>query len=314
MTPLANSQPVSFGYNFSNSVDVKQLNLEPEGDFSMLSSGIQLTAGPGSVGRGPRGDGFTFFLANQSLPHLNDMPRVEELKGGGLGIGRVDKNITTLTTEYQFVAVEFDTFSNAWDPRDPHVGVNVDSMQSDIAARWLLGSTEENSSYEYDCSIEYDSGDNFLKVNFTEYAIDQERVTHHFSYHIDLRQYLEEWIIVGISASTGDESEEQHILTSWSFNKSLPSNVNHGNIIKSMDKLLLQGMGIGLGLCGGLSGLGYILSRKSKKRKEEEPVSETNSDLKMDDDFQMGIGPKKIPRLIHLPETTDELFFTVSSS
>ncbi|XP_027348392.1 L-type lectin-domain containing receptor kinase IX.1-like [Abrus precatorius] len=326
VTPLANAQPLSFDYNFTDADDVIQVKLE--GNFSSSNAGIQLAVDPnksgfGSVGRVtssqlfhlwnkssnelesfttqfsfsllssqtqiPRGDGLTFFLANPNLTDLND---ATQLKGGGLGIGRGDHNYLnqTFTTEYHFVAVEFDTFPNQWDPPDTHVGVNVNSMVSYIAEKWLT----DTSSSPYDCYIEYNSRGYHLKVSFTGYKLNGERVTQNLLYHIDLSEYLQESVIVGISAATGDGSEEIHTLMSWSFNKTPPTSSADHQKSKLIIHKLLAGIGIGLGLCACLVGLVHVLLWKRNKGKEEEPTSETASDLKMDDEFQMGTGPKKI--------------------
>ncbi|RDX70153.1 L-type lectin-domain containing receptor kinase IX.1, partial [Mucuna pruriens] len=324
----AESETVSFDYNLTNGGDVNQVNLS--GDYGVSNSGIQLAVGSnhsknGSVGRvtspqlihlwnkttrelksftthfsfmisnpGPRGEGLTFFLANTDLSDVNITDN--EIKGGGLGIGRVDNvKLKPLPTKYQFVAVEFDTYSNMWDPAGTHVGVNVNSMQSEMVEKWGA----DVSSGPYECRIEYNSTDCSLHVSFTGYTLDEERVMQFLSYDIDFRDYLEEWVVVGISASTGRYSEE-HTLMSWSFNKSktLPSNADHGKRRKLVNKML-EGVGFGLGGCVSFFGLLllYLKLRKRNKGKQqlqEEVTSEAASDLKMDDEFQMGTGPKKI--------------------
>lgn len=76
------------------------------------------------VGNNPRtdyGDGMTFFMA----PFELEQPK--NAYGGGLGLF----NDTTLNGSfYQMVAVEFDTFKNAWDPFGDHVGIDVNSIES----------------------------------------------------------------------------------------------------------------------------------------------------------------------------------------
>ncbi|KAJ7968334.1 Lectin receptor kinase [Quillaja saponaria] len=57
----------------------------------------------------PYGDGMAFFLADPNLPVPNHL-----IEGGGLGV--VDGNQTLKSTEFSFVAVEFDTYMNSWDP------------------------------------------------------------------------------------------------------------------------------------------------------------------------------------------------------
>ncbi|XP_057420456.1 L-type lectin-domain containing receptor kinase IX.1-like [Lotus japonicus] len=302
--PLAIAQDVSFDYpGFSND-DLKQLKLE--GDASISDSAIHLTTGRVTItqpihlwnktsnelkdftahfsfvvfsDQGYYGDGFTFFLAGQGVSEAG----IEG--GGGICIGRVDYQ-TILQTEYQFVAVEFDTYSNVWDPRGIHVGVNVNSMQSDILEQWW---TEIYVWNVYDCSIQYNAADNFLNVSFTGYRLNEGRVTQYLTHHIDLRDHLPDYVLVGVSAATGNFSE-QHTLLSWSFSTSLPSNA----VDTKKKTKLLEGIGIGAGFSVSVIVLVYVFLWRKSKGKEEEFASEASSDLNMDDEFQMNTGPKKI--------------------
>ncbi|XP_068469873.1 L-type lectin-domain containing receptor kinase IX.1-like [Phaseolus vulgaris] len=315
----AHSQPFSFDYNFRNAADVEQLNLE--GNVSVSNSGINLAVdsnddGSGSVGRvtspqllhlwnktsneiesfvthfsfmiisnkSSRGDGMTFFLAN----NLSNVNVTAGIKRGGLGIGVVpDKELFSVgLLNYQFVAVEFDTFSNDWDPVGTHVGVNVNSMQSEVVENW---STDTTSKGPYNCSIKYNSHDYFLNVSFTGFVHNGKRVTQFLLHPIDLRDYLQEWVTVGISAATGD-GFDQHTLLDWSFSK----NTSNDKKDKFNKIMLLKGVGVGLGGALSFFVLLFIVLRKRGEREKEEATSETSFDLKMDDEFQMGTGPKKI--------------------
>ncbi|KAK7368866.1 hypothetical protein VNO80_10898 [Phaseolus coccineus] len=315
----AHSQPFSFDYNFRNAAEVEQLNLE--GNVSVSNSGINLAVDSndgrsGSVGRvtspqllhlwnktsneiesfathfsfmiisnkTSRGDGMTFFLAN-NLPNVN---ATNGIKRGGLGIGVVRDNLPLSAgiNHYHFVAVEFDTFSNYWDPVDTHVGVNVNSVLSEIVENW---STDTTSKGPYNCSIEYNSHDYFLNVSFTGFMDNGKRVTQNLLHPIDLREYLEEWVIVGISAATGD-GFDQHTLLDWSFSKN-KSNDQKGKLKKTM---WLGGIGVGLGGALSFFLLLFVVLRKRGEREKEEATSETSFDMKMDNEFQKGTGPKKI--------------------
>ncbi|CAJ1936163.1 unnamed protein product [Sphenostylis stenocarpa] len=316
----AHSQDFSFDYNFRNAADVKQLNLV--GNVSVSNSGIKLAVdsnngGSGSVGliTSPQhlhiwnktsnelkgfathfsfminsneishGDGLAFFLANPNHLNVNTM---DETKRGGLGIGRVPETFVYLSVPLnQFVAVEFDTFSNTWDPVDTHVGVNVNSMKSEIVENW--GSNTTASGGHYECTIKYKSEDYCLNVSFTGSMLNEKRVTQYLLFHIDLRDYLPEWVTVGIAAATGDGFDE-HTLLSWSFNKKT-SNDKKNELDKTM---LLAGVGVGLGGAVSFFALLLFILRKRGAGQKEEATSETASDLKMDGEFQMGTGPKKI--------------------
>ncbi|XP_057420455.1 L-type lectin-domain containing receptor kinase IX.1-like [Lotus japonicus] len=327
--PFTNAKPQSFHYSNFTLANLKLLNLE--GNASISDSGIQLTRdgvqpdsnGIGTLGRvtysehvhlwdsrtkqqkdftthfsfavfsnqSSYGDGLAFFLASPELLNENNTAKQT---GGSLGIGLGDINQTLLQTDYQFVALEFDTFSNEYDPDGAHVGVNVNSMSSEMLVEWW---TDIPNGRLYNCSIEYSSRSNDFKVFFTGYISNGDPVTQYLSYQVDTKQALPEMVVVGISAATGGHSEK-HTLLSWSFRTSLPSTVadfeKGRDLIKSK---LLEGIGIGVVVPLVLLGLVHILlwmMNIGKEEKEEEATSETASDQNMDDEFQKSSGPKKI--------------------
>ncbi|PNX86672.1 L-type lectin-domain containing receptor kinase IX.1-like protein, partial [Trifolium pratense] len=117
----------------------------------------------------------------------------------------------------------------------------------------------------------YISEKNNLNVSATRYRLSEGQEPHNFS-QTNLRGHLSEY--VGISASAGKVDEKKR------------------NLIKIK---LWEGLAVGC-LClslGLLAMLIYFLWKKNKG-KEEEPNSETVSDQNMDEEFQMGAGPKKI--------------------
>jgi len=222
------------------------------------------------------GDGLAFFLADPELPLLNNIT-----EGGGLGL--VDGGQVLNSTHHSFVALEFDTFQNPWDPEDPHVGMNFNSMESNITVPWLADMSTNDS---YSCSIEYNSTTLSLSVSFSGYNYQKGgRVENSFSYQVDLRKHLPERVMVGFSAATGDLFEN-HILKSWSFSSTLQiSHSSDGN------NKVVEWLGIGMGLVVllGLLGLSCFLIWRRIKGKGE--ILEL--DLQMDDEFQKGIGPKR---------------------
>ncbi|KAG5014953.1 hypothetical protein JHK85_021089 [Glycine max] len=319
--PLANS--LSFDYpNFKNG-DVKW-----EGDASILKGAIQVTSNTmdqnnnysvGRVtsykkmllwdmntgkladfttkfsfvvfsGKSYYGDGMAFFLADPNLPLLKNIR-----EGGGLGL--VDGK-QVLNSTQPFVAVEFDTFHNKWDPQGgTHVGLNFNSMRSNITKQWL---TDIQIWNVYNCSIEYNSSTLNLSVSFTTYNNVSKPVEEYISYKVDLRDYLPGKVILGFSAATG-KLYEVHTLRSWSFNSSLQSDENTNEIkpvaapptsnpaSENEHKIgLWVGIGIGVGLVLGLLGLICALLWKRSREKKGELVF----DLNMADEFPKGTGPK----------------------
>jgi len=322
MISLANS--LSFDYpNFKNG-DVKW-----EGDASILKGAIQVTSNTidqnnnYSVGRVTSyeqmllwdmksgkladfttkfsfvifseksyyGDGMAFFLADPNLPLLKDIK-----EGGGLGL--VDGEQVLNSTQHPFVAVEFDTFHNElWDPPGgTHVGLNFNSMKSNITKPWL---TDIQIWNVYNCSIIYNSSTLNLSVSFTMYN-DSKPVEEYFSYKVDFRDHLPGRVMLGFSAATG-RLFEVHTLRSWSFSSSLQSDENTNEIKpeaappssnhtseKGKKRGLWEGLGIGLGLVLSLSGLIFtLLWKRSRGRKKG-----LDFDLNMGDEFPKGTGPK----------------------
>ncbi|XP_014508479.1 L-type lectin-domain containing receptor kinase IX.1-like [Vigna radiata var. radiata] len=234
------------------------------------------------------GDGMAFFLADPNLPLLKDIK-----EGGGLGL--VDGEQVLNSTQHPFVAVEFDTFHNElWDPSgSTHVGLNFNSMKSNITKSWL---TDIQIWNVYNCSIKYNSSTLNLSVSFTMYN-DSKAVEEYISYKVDLRDHLPGRVILGFSAATG-RLYEVHTLRSWSFSSSLqtddktneakPEAVPPDSSLidsKKGKKIgLWVGLVIGLGLILSLSGLVYtFLWKRSRDRKEV---------LVFDDEFPKGTGPK----------------------
>ena len=322
----AHTQSQSFEYPNFSSTYIKQLKLE--GSAYSYGSAIQLTANAinpknwlGTVGRvthpeqinlrdnnsnEPRdfttnfsfvvssnksvyADGLAFFLASPNLPSTKSI----QLRGGSLGVGLTDGYQELSMTGYQFLAVEFDTFTNPWDPVGAHVGININNMNSKVLEKWWIDITHRKVC---NCGIVYDSRNKILNVSYTGYKFRDgkvRKITQHLSYPIDIRQQLPDSVIVGISAATGKYFEE-HTLLSWSFSATPPSKDDPEKARKSVIIKLLEGIGIGAGLFFILLGLVRISLGMMSKGKEIDHTSEATSDRKLDDELQMSTGPKKI--------------------
>ncbi|GAU49823.1 hypothetical protein TSUD_85470 [Trifolium subterraneum] len=227
------------------------------------------------------GDGMAFFLSDPNLPLLKNIK-----EGGGLGL--VDGDQVLKSTQHSFVAVEFDTYNNPWDPsgEGTHVGLNFNSMRSNITKPWLTNILKWRS---YNCSIKYNSSTLNLRVSFTMYDNDDKPVEEHISHNVDLRDFLPERVIVGFSAATGI-LYEVHTLRSWSFSSSLLSDENRYQIAAPTSSPVISeqgnkiglkvGIGIGTGLAVSLSGLVCtLLWKRSRGRKSEFGKATKESDI-----------------------------------
>lgn len=159
-----------------------------------------------------RGDGFAFFLTSANLNFL--IPK--NSSGGYLGLFKPETALDP--SKNQIVAIEFDSFTNDWDPnspnQSPHVGIDVDSIKSVATVPWPSELEPDNAVAH--ASLNYNSEDKRLSV-FVGYP-DNRNAT--VSTIVDLRNVLPEWISVGFSASTGDLVETHDILN-WSFEAAL---------------------------------------------------------------------------------------------
>lgn len=107
------------------------------------------------------GDGLTFFFAPNNS-RLDD----EISKGSGLGIG-FNPSLTNLTYS-SFFAVEFDIFSNYFDPPEKleHVGIDINSMAFVAYSIWKC---DIKRGKKTDVWINYDSVTLILSITFTGY-------------------------------------------------------------------------------------------------------------------------------------------------
>ena len=163
------------------------------------------------------GDGLSFFIS--SLDH--ETP--DNSYGGFLGL--VSPETAFNSSVNRFLAVEFDSFANEWDPNPfsdyPHVGIDVNSIESVATVGWK--SNVEPDGALVRALIRYDSKakELFVLVSYPGSAVSGEDSVS-LAHVIDLRTVLPEWVRVGFAAATGDLVETYEILF-WSFVSSIKS-------------------------------------------------------------------------------------------
>jgi hypothetical protein len=184
------------------------------------------------------GDGLSFFIS----PLQSNIPK--DSSGGFLGL--FDSATAFNMSLNQIVAVEFDTYKNAWDPSDDHVGINVNSIASEADVTWKSSIRNGSTGNAW---VTYNSTAKNISVFLTYAANPVFSGNYSLSYVVDLRNVLPEWVRVGFSAATCQGTEELHIISSWSFN-STSDQTNDGNRKKQ----------IGVGLAVGFGVLGIPLS------------------------------------------------------
>ncbi|KAJ0935203.1 putative protein kinase RLK-Pelle-L-LEC family [Helianthus annuus] len=232
-------------------------------------------------------DGLTFFLAQINADFYYR---------GSIGL---PLDFRTNTSKYQFVAVEFDTYRNAWDPIDPdantyvgdHVGIDINSITSVAYRKWFNNIT---NGKECRAVINYCAGSKNLSVSFTNYKNNLPVWETGLNYTVDLRKELPEWVSFGFSASTGTYFEKV-IVRSWTFNstkikvspKTIDQSSNLPPIVKGKDNKMLKVVLIAetLVLVIVLAILAYFLCWRKKydgdKEEEVGLASEMNTELEM---------------------------------
>ncbi|WVZ50398.1 hypothetical protein U9M48_001651 [Paspalum notatum var. saurae] len=151
-------------------------------------------------------DGIAFFLSGypSSLP--------PDSSGGNLGL---------LSAAYgagQFVAVEFDTYHNDWDPMGDHVGIDLNSVRNSSNTKSLPKG--RNLSGNWTATIKFDNITTVLSASLRSNdnsSMEPIMVTQVLP---DPRALLPPQVAVGFSASTGFSTELNQILA-WSFNSTI---------------------------------------------------------------------------------------------
>ncbi|KAJ9705554.1 hypothetical protein PVL29_003554 [Vitis rotundifolia] len=225
------------------------------------------------------GDGFTFFL----VPNGTQLP--SDVTGGGLGL--VSNNQTLNSEANHFFAVEFDTFQNPWDPKPDHVGIDINSMKSVKNVTWLSNIQEGKINH---VSISYASSSENLSVIFGTDDLYNDTTLQSLCYKVNLSNYLPEFVTIGFSSATGDLSEINQIY-SWNFSSSEVQISDSAE--KNQEKKTGLAVGLSLGACVLVAGLGLVCFCLWKKRLSGKGGEDPDFDLSMDDYFEKGIGPRK---------------------
>ncbi|XP_051138813.1 L-type lectin-domain containing receptor kinase IX.1-like [Andrographis paniculata] len=247
-------------------------------------------------------DGLAFFMAPVGTPLL------PETAGGGIGYG-TSKSVANSSAEI-FLAVEFDTFPNSgWDPSYRHVGINIGSLRSAVAAEWPNNITHgaENNAW-----ISYNAASMVLRVDFTSFTRNGSRIDR-IEHIVDLRQHLPEHVIFGFSAATG-ALFQRNTVKSWNFSSTLDlpepgrgPGPGPGPVIGTRKKTGMI-VGLSLGLSAAVLVLvltSYCIWKKSKSKSKSKLKNKNNDSgyeqdeefIEMDNEFEKGSGPKRFSYL-----------------
>ncbi|KAM7276761.1 hypothetical protein ACFE04_018627 [Oxalis oulophora] len=217
------------------------------------------------------GEGLTFFIA----PENSTTPA--NSTSGLLGLVTPDSSLNS--SENPFVAIEFDSLKNPWDPDDNHIGINVNSIQSVATKTWNSSIKDGKQAYSW---VSYNSSTKNLSVFLT--YVDNPIYGGNSSlwYIVDLKEILPEYVRVGFSASTGEVATEIHNILSWSFDSTL-------EITKKKNLGWVIGLIVSFGgLVCALGVVWFLCWKKRSNAKDDEEFDDP-----MDDEFEKGTGPKR---------------------
>ncbi|XP_057810242.1 agglutinin-2-like [Salvia miltiorrhiza] len=149
--------------------------------------------------KGPAADGLAFFMA----PVGTTIPPGSY--GGNLGLFDPSGDSPAAST---FFAVEFDLYSNGWDPSHdlPHIGIDISSIKSSNFVKF----GDSCIGKEAQLHIQYDG------INFIDVTLKCDKETRLLEYEYDLGEILPSQVQVGIASSTGD-LVALHDIDYWSF-------------------------------------------------------------------------------------------------
>lgn len=246
-----------------------------------------------SQGNSIYGDGLAFFLA----PEGSKLPP-KQTQGCSLGLTFDGQELNTFSN--RFVAVEFDIFSNDFDPPGEHVGININSLESVNNITWFCSIMTGKMN---DAWISYNSSTHNLSVAFTG---NDTLKMQYLSEIVDLRDYLPERVTFGFSAATG-ELYAIHRVYSWHFSSTLeihekkpiltppseaPSPISDSNPTENGKKRRLPVLPMLLGVSGALVVVGGLIWLFLVYWKKDEEVGHVVDEY-MEDEFEKGTGPRK---------------------
>ncbi|CAM6082972.1 unnamed protein product [Calypogeia fissa] len=112
--------------------------------------------------------------------------------------------------------VEFDTYLNpGLDPSDNHIGVDLETIHSKVTAEAGSVGINLTDGFPKTAWIDYDSSSSNLEVRIANFTSSRPRNAL-ISYLLNISNVVDEFMSVGIAASTGGQVE-YHDLYSWSF-------------------------------------------------------------------------------------------------
>ncbi|KAK3432927.1 hypothetical protein EUGRSUZ_D00436 [Eucalyptus grandis] len=222
-----------------------------------------------SLGESSAADGLTFFF----VPRGSQLP----VNSSGQFLALVDPNRDPSNSSTSFVAVEFDTFRNN-DPHfnvvDPycsqsrvaHVGIDLNNLTSAVSSCVDWFTDKIMNGGRINAMIAYNSSTQNLSVLMIDADATGANIKSSAIYSIvNMTKYLPEWVTFGFSATTGTYFE-LHTIEAWEFS----SNVQ-------------------------VTGTKTFIWFRQRSKRKRAYMSGEEDDPAIEEEFEQGLGPKKIP-------------------
>lgn len=143
--------------------------------------------------------------------------------------------------DYKAVAVEFDTRKNPefGDPNDNHVGINLGTIVSAKVVNVSDVGVSLKDGFVHRAWINYDGPQRRMEIRLGLANQEDYPSKPIFSESLDLSPYLNEYMFVGFSASTGNHTQIHNIL-SWSFTSTSQAFLHYPSSETCQGKILLE--------------------------------------------------------------------------
>lgn len=171
--------------------------------------------------------------------------------------------LTNASTDGQlsnrFVAIEFDTEKDEFDPDDNHIGLDINSVRSNKTVSPLFEISPQEGT-NYSVWVDYNGESKVMEVYMVKEGSSKPS-TALLSYNIDLRDYVEKESYFGFAASTGEPEIQLNCVLKWS----LQVDVLPGN--GAIHKWVKIGVPILVFLIVACGALVYFLERKRQRKR-----------------------------------------------